>query len=1022
MATILEPFVGSCVKKLQEIVTEEAILILGVKDELTELQRRMERIHNFLNDAEQWSSKESDHNNCLGQLRDAMYDGDDIIDLARSKGSKLLPDHSLSLSSKSNTCSGLSLFSCFSNIQTRHHVAVKITSLNKRIDNILKDKVISSVPNIQPTRKDLEPKLRKTSNLVEPYLVGKEVMNATRKLVDLLLEHKDKRSYKLAIVGTGGVGKTTLAQKIYNDQKIKGCFNKQAWVCVSKDYSEITILKEILRKIEVQYMQDESIDELQSKLKLAINEKSFFLVLDDIWDSHTWANLLKIPMHTAATGIILLTSRLDTVAVEIGVDYTHRVDLMSVDVGCELLWKSMDIKEEKVVENLRELGKDIVRRCGCLPLGIKVIARVLASKDQTENEWKKILRKDASSMSKLHSEVTSALYLSYEDLPHCLKQCFVYCAMFPEDSVIFRDDIVRMWVAEGFIDQQDGQLLEDTAKEYYYELIYRNLLEPDYSMADLSKCRMHDLLRQLACHLSREECFVGDPESGTVSVMSKFRRILVVPVKDMVVLPSIDKEQYKVRTLRISYENSSRVDSTIFTKLQCIRVLDLTGSVIQGIPDCIRRLIHLRLLDLDGTDISSLPESICCLINLQILNLNSCVALYSLPLGITRLCNLRRLGLARSPINQVPKGIAKLKFLNDLEGFPVGGGSDNSATTQDGWNLDELGPLSQLRNLHIIKLERASPYSTDSLLLDKKFLKELDLCCTDRTDDPYCEEDVINIERTFEKLIPPRGIEDIRIANFFGPRFPTWLDTATYFPSLKYLVLQGCKSCVHLPAIGQLPNLKFLRIEEATAVTKFGSEFIGCGVSNHGSAEAVAFPKLETLIIKDMPNWEEWTFVVEEEESTAAGKEGGEDGAAAKQKGEAPPPRMQLLPRLKTLQLLNSPKLRALPRQLAQEATSLKELSLSFMDNIKVVEDLMFLSGFLVISSCESLERVSNLPQARELRVGGSPCLTCIEKLDNLQLLGLHESMQEVSSLWLPGLQQQCRQVHGEDLDVYNWT
>jgi len=76
-------------------------------------------------------------------------------------------------------------------------------------------------------------------------------------------------------------------------------------------------------------------------------------------------------------------------------DYTHRVDLMSLDIGWELLWKSMGIKEEKEVQNLHDLGIDIVRRCGGLPLAIKVIARVLASKDQIENEWKKILVKDA---------------------------------------------------------------------------------------------------------------------------------------------------------------------------------------------------------------------------------------------------------------------------------------------------------------------------------------------------------------------------------------------------------------------------------------------------------------------------------------------------------------------------------------------------------------------------------------------------------------------------------------------------
>ncbi|RLM69773.1 putative disease resistance protein RGA4 isoform X1 [Panicum miliaceum] len=219
----------------------------------------------------------------------------------------------------------------------------------------------------------------------------------------------------------------------------------------------------------------------------------------------------------------------------------------------------------------------------------------------------------------------------------------------------------------------------------------------------------------------------------------------------------------------------------------------------------------------------------------------------------------------------------------------------------------------------------------------------------------------------------------------------------------------------------KLPNLTYLKIQGAPAVTKIGPEFVGYGVGNPGSAEAVAFPKLETLFIKDMPNWEEWTFVVKEEEVAAAGKEGEENGAAAKQKGEAPPPRMHLLPRLKKLLLEGCPKLRALPPQLGQVTTSLKELQLEDVGSIKVVENLPFLSELLLIAGCEGLEKVSNIPHIRRLRARKCPKMRCVERLDSLHQLFLTEDMQDVSSRWLSELQERHRQLHGEDLDVYTW-
>ncbi|XP_047091284.1 putative disease resistance protein RGA4 [Lolium rigidum] len=1014
MAAILDSLVGSCAKKLQEMITEEAVQILGVKEELKELQRKMTQIQCVLNDAEERSTKESAVKNWLGELRDAMYYADDIIDMARSEGGKLLAEHPSS-STESTKCCGISFFTCIPNVLNRRKIAVQIRDFNAELEKISKLSEFLKLQKLQP--KAEVSTVKKSINLVEPNLVGKETLHACKRLAGLVLANKEKKAYKVGIVGTGGIGKTTLAQRIYNDQKIKGVFSNQAWICVSQKYSEVAILKEVLRNFGVHEEQGETVGELSSKLAAAVTEKSFFLVLDDVWQPEVWTNLLRIPLHAAATGVILVTTRHDTIAHAIGMEDVQRVDLMSADVGWEMLWKSMNIDEEKDVEKLQDMGYDIVRKCGGLPLAIKVTASVLANKEKTENEWRKFIDRNAWSVGNLPTELRGALYLSYDDLPSHLKQCFLYLALYPEDCYIERDDLIRLWVTEGFIEEQQGQLLEDIAEEYYYELIYRNLAQPDPERADRSRFKMHDLLRQLAQHISGEESFCGDPHSLGAKTLCKLRRVSVVTDKDFIVLSNMDKEMIRVRTLLLTSAKRPNVGNTIFKILPCIRVLDLTGSSIQTIPDCIGSLIHLRLLDLDGTLISCLPESIGYLINLQILNLQCCDALHSLPLAITQLSNLRRLGLAGTPINQVPKGIGRMEFLNDLQGFPIGGGSDNGKT-QDGWKLEELVHLSQLRQLDMIKLERATPYSTDSLLIDKRHLKVLNLVCTECRDEPYLEEDVSNIEKIFEQLIPPQNLEDLFIHSFFGRRYPTWLGT-THLSSVLYLKLIDCNSCVHLPPLGQLANLRYLRIDGAAAVTKIEPEFVGCRGDNHRSTDVVvAFPKLETLLLRNMPNWEEWSFV---EEGDAEAAEGGEDGSAEIQKGEAPSPGMHLLPRLKKLELEGSPKLGSLPRQLGQAATSLKELQLRGASCLKVVEDLPFLSEVLVIEGCGGLERVSNLPQVGRLRIDLCPSLRCVEGSGNLQHLWLDEGMEELSSLWIPGLQQQHKELHGEDLDVYDW-
>jgi hypothetical protein len=263
------------------------------------------------------------------------------------------------------------------------------------------------------------------------------------------------------------------------------------------------------------------------------------------------------------------------------------------------------------VYNLRNTGIQIVQKCGGLPLAIRVIASVLATKETTENEWQKILNNDAWSMSKLPAELRGALYLSYDQLPQNLKQCFLYCALYPEGRSMRRNNLVRFWVAEGFLEKQGNQLMEDTAEEYYYELISRNLLLPDPFYAGQEWCRMHDLLRQLAHHLSKDDCFLGDPQLLEGTIVYKLRRVSFVTDKDMVVLPSVDNQLLNnVRTIVSFCDKTLTIEPSMFKRFVYVRVLDLNKSSIKIIPNYIGSLIHLRLFDLQGTSITCLPESI----------------------------------------------------------------------------------------------------------------------------------------------------------------------------------------------------------------------------------------------------------------------------------------------------------------------------------------------------------------------------------------------------------------------------
>jgi hypothetical protein len=499
-----------------------------------------------------------------------------------------------------------------------------------------------------------------TGNLSrEPKLLTaiSSVQGSRTKLLRLLTGTDGKSSYTIvAIVGPDGIGKTTLAAKVYRSERIRRSFEARSWA------HRGWLLSQVIDAFGGYTAGNESVADLGRTLTRLV-EKRCLLVLDDVWYGGVWDDVLRRPFQGAGCGSkVLVTTRHSSIAGKVGASYAHRVK-----VGKDDGWLLLRSATRVVDEAARAL---IVDKCGGLPLAIKAVAGVLRTRKASADEWAEVLTNPTWSVKGLPDAAMKPLYLCYDDLPCHLKQCFLYCSMFPSDLGVDRHVLVQQWISEGFVQIRADASVEEVAEEYYDELVGRHLLQTAEEDEDGggTRCTMHNMVRALAHLLSLGEDLTGDADRQAVDrdLRSVPRRVSF-PGRNLTAIPEKILKFEGLRSLLLQM-NPLTIDRSVFTRLQHLRVLDLSETAVELVPENLGNLVYLNL---SSTRIQAIPESIGNLWNLEFLLLRDCKSLHKLPKGIEHLRGLRDLDQAGTVIDYAAFSVGHLRRLTSLQCFAV---------------------------------------------------------------------------------------------------------------------------------------------------------------------------------------------------------------------------------------------------------------------------------------------------------------------------------------------------------------
>nr|GMD06628.1 putative disease resistance protein RGA3 [Ipomoea batatas] len=867
------------VKELINILKHQAQDLkraFGVEKEIANLSSKLENISEVLDDAEKRSFKEKGIKLWMENIKDFCYQLDDVLDEWRTRTLRQQIE-----SPEASRSSFLPSPSKVKRLVMHRDIAKKIKKLDSTLDRITKEKgqftfdsaSIAHTPAASHSEQEL---MRVTTAFdVDASKIQGRKSDASA-LISKLLENSGEEEARngplvISIVGAGGIGKTTLAQLVFEDEQIKTHFgDERVWICVSDPFDQINIAKAIVESITESSTDLSQLHMLLQKIQRTLSGKRFLLVMDDVWteQSAKWEPLKNSLKDGLPGSRILVTSRSERVAQMMGSVYLHQLDLIS-DSEAWLLFSRIAFsgRREEDCEKLKDIGQKIAQKCKGLPLAVKVMGSLLRFK-YTRDDWQNVLDNQIWELEEVKTEL----------FPHLLCD----------------DGIKRQGVIWGFSNA----------------LFFQDLKKDDMDSNIIKSCKMHDIVHDFAQFLTRNECYNIDQHEDKVGFKNLRHLQSWQYTGRNMNLPSIC-DIGKLRSFFAEYPSPAQLTLDLFNGLKSVRVLRLHRCELQKLPKKIGNLLHLRYIDLSESVVNELPDAVCSLYNLQTLDLKKCWNLSRLPDGIGNLRQLIYIDLSRSKVETLPDTICSLEKLQtlDLEGckqfsrLPDGIGNlcqlryidlswskvktlpdticslENLQTLDLGYCMqfsrlpEGIGNLINLRHLNIrvtnrlemmpqgiVKLTQLCSLSEfkvrkdrcggsrESRIEKQKHIKELYLNFSDGVD--------VGID-VMEVLKPPPELQTLEFKGYGGSHFPSWITLSLH--NLRYLRILNCLNCSSLPPLGNLPSLETLVIWGMKELRYVGREFLG--VTEVGG---VAFPKLKTLEFSYCEEWEEWEDFKEE--------------------------------------------------------------------------------------------------------------------------------------------------------------